>query len=415
MKKASKCLNIFLVLVLLSFSFICPSYRVKAKSIGDMKRELQAKEEEYAKAKESKELTEKERENIRNKISKNEDRIVELMQENEKLGDEIAELNKSIEDKYAEIKRIINSNQIMNSTTSYLEYIFGASTFTDFIYRASVAEQLSRYNKELTEKMENEVKLREEKQKEISKKQEEISNLQQSLKTEYAKLGEKVSELLEEMANEEDDIKLLKDNITELQNTYRCSDEEDIEVCKERARKATYIPASTGSFKRPINNAIVTANYGYYIVPSVWGNSKVWHAAMDLAGDNGAKIYAAAPGKVVDVHTASCGNHIVYIVHNINGTRYTTGYWHMRTAYVQVGDLVSYDTVIGIQGGGRWEDSCSTGYHLDFLITLGAYKMDYFVNPRSVSVNPRNYIVFPELHESFAGSGTGRSIEWTER
>ena len=136
---------------------------------------------------------------------------------------------------------------------------------------------------------------------------------------------------------------------------------------------------------------------------------------MDLAGNSGARIYSAAPGRVVDVHTASCGNHIVYIVHNINGTRYTTGYWHMRAAYVKVGDLVSYDTVIGIQGGASWEDSCSTGQHLDFVLTLGAYKTDYFVNPRTVSVNPRNYISFPPLIESYPGSGIGRSLEWNER
>ncbi len=411
MNSIKKGFNIFLIINLLLVSFMCPVYRVKAKTIADMKKELTAKEEEYKKAKEAKALTEKERNEIQEKITANENKIVELLKENEQLTDEIAELNLSIEAKYTEIKKIINNKQIMSGESSYLEYIFGASTFTDFIYRASVAEQLSKYNKDLTDQMEADIKAREAKQKEIADKQDEIANIQQTLKNEYAKLGEKVSALLEEMSNEEDDIKLLKDNISDLQNTYRCSDDEDIEVCKERARRATYIPASTGSFKRPINNAIVTANYGYY---TPWGY-KQWHAAMDLAGNSGSKIYSAAPGRVVDVHTASCGNHIVYIVHNINGTRYTTGYWHMRAAYVSVGDLVSYDTVIGIQGGASWEDSCSTGQHLDFVLTLGAYKSDYFVNPRTVAVNPRNYISFPPLIESYPGSGIGRSIEWHER
>ena len=405
MNSIKKGFNIFLIINLLLVSFMCPVYRVKAKTISDMKKELIAKEEEYKKAKEAKALTEQERAEIQEKIKVNEQKIVELLKENEKLTDEIAELNISIEAKYKEIKKIINTNQVMSGESSYLEYIFGASTFTDFIYRASVAEQLSKYNKELTDQMEADVKAREEKQKEIAAKQDEIANIQQTLKNEYAKLGEKVSALLEEMSNEEDDIKLLKDNISELQNTYNCSDDEDIEECKERARRATYIPASTGSFKRPINNAIVTADYGYYRPFGYWQ----WHAAMDLAGDPGSRIYAAAPGRVVDVHTASCGNHIVYIVHNINGTRYTTGYWHMRTAYVSVGDLVGYDTVIGIQGGARWEDTCSTGQHLDFVLTLGAYKTDYFVNPRTVSVNPRNYVSFPPILAS------GRSAEWHER
>ena len=406
MNSIKKGFNIFLIINLLLVSFMCPVYRVKAKTISDMKKELTAKEEEYKKAKEAKALTEQERTEIQEKIKVNEQKIVELLKENEKLTDEIAELNISIEAKYKEIKKIINTNQVMSGESSYLEYIFGASTFTDFIYRASVAEQLSKYNKALTDQMEADVKAREEKQKEIAAKQDEIADIQQTLKNEYAKLGEKVSALLEEMSNEEDDIKLLKDNISELQNTYNCSDDEDIEECKERARRATYIPASTGAFKRPINNAVVTADYGYY---NPWGYWQ-WHAAMDLAGDPGSRIYAAAPGRVVDVYTASCGNHIVYIVHNINGTRYTTGYWHMRTSYVSVGDLVGYDTVIGIQGGASWEDSCSTGQHLDFVLTLGAYKTDYFVNPRSISVNPRNYLSFPPYDPV-----TERSAEWHER
>jgi len=411
MKILHKSLNIFLTVVLLSVSFVCPSYRVKAQTIGDMKKELEAKLAAYEEKKEQEQLTEAERTEIQNQIKANEDKIVELMLETEKLNEEIAELNKSMEEKYAEIKTIINTYQLMSGESSYLEYIFGASSFTDFIYRASVAEQLSKYNKELVDQYNASIKEKEEKQVEIEKKQEQITSLQQSLQVQYAKLGEKVSTLLEELSDAEDDIKLLKNNISELQNTYKCSDDEDIEVCKERARKSNYIPASTGSFKRPINNAIVTANYGYY---TPFGY-KQWHAAMDLAGDSGAKIYAAAAGKVVDVHTASCGNHIVYIVHNINGVRYTTGYWHMRAAYVSVGDLVSADTVIGIQGGASWEDSCSTGQHLDFVLTLGAYKTDYFVNPRTVSVNPRNYLSFPPLIESYPGSGIGRSAEWHER
>mgnify|MGYP002856081391 CR=1 FL=1 len=415
MKYLSNGIRITLAIVLLSVSFICPSYRVKAQSIGDLKKELDAKQKQYNQTEADKNLTEQEREQIKNKIKNNEDRIVELYQESQQLEEEIADLNDKIAAKYQEIKNIINTNQIMNGENSYLEYIFGASNFADFIYRASVAEQLSKYNKELTDQMSKEIALREAKQAEITAKQEEIAELQKELEAQYAKLGEKISSLMEEMSTELDNIKLLKDNIASLQNTYNCSDDEDIDECKERARRATYIPASTGSFKRPINNAIVTANYGYYIVPAVWGYNPVWHAAMDLAAPNGSSVYAAAPGRVVSVTHQSCGNWVVYIVHNINGTRFTTGYWHMRASHVSVGDLVDYNTVIGIQGGGGWEDSCSTGYHLDFVVTLGAYKTDYFVNPRTVSVNPRNYVSFPPLIEYTPGWGTGYSTRWYER
>ena len=406
MKYLNKGFKIFLAVTLLATSFMCPVYRVHGQTLRELKAELEEKEKEYEAAKQAKELSEKEREEVNKKIKANEKKIEELKDESIKISEEITELNKSISEKYDEIKRIINTNQVMNGEEEYLEYIFGASSFADFIFRASVAEQLSKYNKELTDAMEKDVKAREEKQEEIKAKQDEISSLQQSLKVEYAKLGEKVTSLTEEMSNDYSDLTLLKNNIKQLQNTYNCSDDEDIEVCKERARRSTNIPASDGPFLRPIVNAIVTSEYGWYYP---WGE-KLWHAAMDLAGNPGSKIYASAPGRVVDVFTRACGNHIVYIAHNINGVRYTTGYWHMRTSYVSIGDLVDYDTVIGIQGGGSWEDTCSTGQHLDFVFTLGAYKTDYWDNPRSVAINPRLYLSFPP-----SDPVTMRSAEWTTR
>ena len=403
MKKA---FQILMALTLLITSLMCPVYRVHAQTVGDLQKELEAKEKAYEDAKNSKALTEKEREQVKNTIAKNEEKLVEMQEENIRIANEITELNKSIAEKYEIIKRVINTNQVLNGEEEYLEYIFGASSFTDFIFRASVAEQLSRYNKELTDAMEEDVKAREKKQEEINLKQKEITDLQQDLKVQYAKLGEQASRLQDDVDNAYNDVTILKNNIKQLVNTYNCSLDEDIEVCKERARRANVIPASSGPFLRPIINARVTSEFGWY---DPWGTGLEWHPAMDLAGTAGSKIWPAAPGRVVDVMVRSCGNHIVYIAHNVNGTRYTTGYWHMRTAYVKVGDLVDYDTVIGIQGGGRWEDTCSTGQHLDFVFTLGAYKTDYWDNPRRVAINPRLYLSFPP------SDSNQRSAIWTTR
>ena len=411
MKILKKLLNIFLSLVLLFISFMTPFYRVKAKTLGELKAELKAKEEYFASLREEKEASQAEREQIKKDIKENEAVLLKLKIETEKLDAEIAELNKTIEAKYNEIKRIINYQQVSSGESSYLEYIFGAKTFTDFIYRASVSEQLSKYNKILIDGYEADIKKAQEKQKEIEERRAKIAELQTTLSAQYAKLGEKISSLNDDMLSAEDEAKLLRANILDLQNTYRCSDDEEIEVCKQRAINSSYIPPSSGDFIRPINNAVVTANYGYY--DPYYNGNVTWHAAMDLAGNWRAPIYPAADGKVVATYHQNCGNYIVYIVHNINGNRYTTGYWHMSSINVSVGQYVTAYTKIGVQGGEQWEDECSTGQHLDFLITRGAYKMDYFDNPRSVSVNPRNYIYFPPLIEYATGVGTSR--EWNER
>ena len=52
--------------------------------------------------------------------------------------------------------------QIVESDNAYLEYIFGAETITDMIYRMSVVEQLTEYNhkimKELNQLIEENIK-----------------------------------------------------------------------------------------------------------------------------------------------------------------------------------------------------------------------------------------------------------------
>ena len=45
--------------------------------------------------------------------------------------------------------------QIANSENFYMNYIFGATSYTDFIYRYAIVEQLTSKNKELVYEMEN--------------------------------------------------------------------------------------------------------------------------------------------------------------------------------------------------------------------------------------------------------------------
>ena len=46
---------------------------------------------------------------------------------------------------HEEIKQIIHYYQVSSSEAFYLEYVFKAKDYTDFIYRLALAEQLSEY------------------------------------------------------------------------------------------------------------------------------------------------------------------------------------------------------------------------------------------------------------------------------
>ena len=169
-----------------------------------------------------------------------------------------------------------------------------------------------------------------------------------------------------------------------------CKDNENIKYCGKNA-----LPSNTELF-RPTVAGSITSPYGYRIHP-IYGYKK-FHYGLDLGWYfkyGGDPIYASGAGVVVWVGKQACGNNIVYIHHRLaNGETYTTSYWHMRAKYVKVGDVVSKDTQIGIMGGTRSEDTCSTGPHLHFMLARGLYLIDY-TSYNSHTIDPRNVINFP--------------------
>lgn len=59
--------------------------------------------------------------------------------------------------------------QISGSSTMYLDYAMGAKTFTDFIYRVAISEQLIEYNDSLVDEYNNMIVKNKEKQEKLSK------------------------------------------------------------------------------------------------------------------------------------------------------------------------------------------------------------------------------------------------------
>ena len=125
--------------------------------------------------------------------------------------------------------------------------------------------------------------------------------------------------------------------------------------------------------------------------------------------EGGTPIYATANGTVASItRYASCGGNYVYIHHLVNGKYYTSLYMHMRNIYVNVGDTVTKNTVIGTVGGNpyiEYWDSCSTGSHLHFTMFYGRVGVDYYAWGSSYYANrvdPRVLVNFPAYGSSFS-------------
>ena len=398
MKKGlSKAFYSFLCVVLLGVTALSFPTPVKGETLGSLKEKLAKKESEYKNNKTQRELTDKEIEKVKTEIGSISAQIEDNRNTIAKLDEEIIKLNEEIIKKEQEIKDVVKFYQISSGTSTYLEYIFGASDFTDLIYRMAISEQLVDYNDKLVDQYNKMVDDSKKKQEELRNQEKELQDRQQELETKLSSLGKKLSEFVKLGMDIEEEIKAQKEAIKLYEEQYKCKDDEEISVCTTKQ-----LPADT-SFWRPLKVGVRTDEYGYrtYKLNGRWVSD--FHTGIDISVyDNGSvPVYASAAGVVIYiVKKSSCGGNQIYLHHNINGKTYTTVYMHLRQTLVEVGDVVTKDTQIAIMGGNpskEYWDKCSTGAHLHFMVANGLYLKDYnsYSTLVSKTMNPRSIVNFP--------------------
>lgn len=405
---------VFLFLIV----FIPFMSKVSAKTLADFKKELSAAEAKYSKNESDKKETEAEKAATKERINAIKSEKSQVSREIEDLNGELDKLDKEIKDMQEELKSIAHYYQLSSTNSIYLEYVFNASDFTDFIYRLAVSEQLSEHREKMIAEFNKLIEENNKKLAELSKKQVELSNLENNLSIELSKLDENLSEYAEVSIDVQKEIKELKSTINTYENKYKCSMNEEISTCINRYNNRFNKPSSNTSnsgalgnittpsatgFYRPLASGRVNANYGY---TAYYGS---FHDGMDFGVPHGTNVYSIANGYVSKIsYKSSCGGNMVYIVHNVGGATYTSGYFHLASINVSVGESVTPNTVIGQSGGvpsiETW-DRCSTGAHLHLQLGTGAYMSDYFFysNYAARKFDPRRLINFPAMGTYFSG------------
>lgn len=308
---------------------------------------------------------------INRKIEENQNKITESKEK-------IKELKKDIEEKQKEIDNLLAFMQISNKDNVYLEYVFEAKTFTDFIYRSAVVEELTKHNDELIDKMykliEENKSLQKKLEKQIDEAEENVDELESKLK----KYDLTLDDIADDFVDVEKDIAARKVMIASYEKIYKenkCKEDVDISKCIK-------VPP-TNKFVRPLVKGVVTSKYGYRYHPTL--HYYRLHSGIDIGGNpTGTKVYAAASGRVSKiVNKSSCGGNMVYIEHSLKGKNYRTVYMHLHTIRVKVGQVVDLYTQIGTVGGGESYDNCSTGAHLHLSVMKGWSGSTYY--------DPSNY------------------------
>jgi len=376
MKKYFKKFIIFVLIVAMLVPCFTRPSSVRAASnantLAELRKELADYKAKMNSAINNKNMTQSQINSNKNSIASAQQEIENNKQKIEEAKKRIEELDVEIADTKEKIKNLLRTHQITSGDNNYLEYIFGATSISDFIIRYNISERLASYNDNLVEQFEAKIKENEQLQVDLANREIELNKNIEKLEASIVSLGNKVASFDDEALKFEEEVKSTQDLI----NFYvkqGCKENEALTTCVS-------VKSDTG-FVRPLNKGVRTSNYGYRKHP-VSGVYKL-HSGIDIGGNKeGTPVYSIANGMVGKIiRRSSCGGNMVYIYHTVKGVQYTSTYMHLLTINnLKVGDMVTNQTQIGTVGGGsgtKSYDSCSTGAHLHLSLAKGWYGKTY--------------------------------------
>lgn len=318
---------------------------------------------------------------IKQKIADYENQISSIKSETEVLEQEIDESNKEIAEKSEQSKSLFQYLQVSEGENAYVEYIFGATDVTDMVYRMAIVEQLTEYNEQVMDDLTKLIEDNNKRKEELATKNSELEKLTDELETEQSKINAETAAIKDAMPS----VEKQKEEAEKQLAYYKklgCGENEDITSCEMRVN-GNSVPSASG-FYRPMVSGYVTQN---------WMNAG--HLGIDLSNTNKTiEIYPVASGVVFAKYYDTYGALVLKIRHNVNGRYIYSTYAHLSAWYVNVGDVVTPDTVIGRMGNTGY----SFGAHLHLELTTCDWHAGggcTWATYQKSTINPRQYIGFP--------------------
>ena len=252
-----------------------------------------------------------------------------------------------------------------NSGVQYIEILFGAEDFSDFLEKIEMISQLMSYDQGIIKKLDETKKKIENAKTELEnilvRQEENMQNLETRKSMLDKTLGEK-QKLVDEMTRDAEKYKAI----------YEAAEEAEAALIRENRTALSYsanpIKYTGGKFSWPVpSTQRITSQYGYRIHPVY--KTKKFHSGIDIGAAYGVDIVAAADG-VVTLATTNGGYGKCVIINH--GSGITTLYGHNSTMLVTSGQKVTKGQVIAKAGS----TGVSTGPHLHFEVRINGSTVD---------------------------------------
>jgi murein DD-endopeptidase MepM/ murein hydrolase activator NlpD len=357
------------IVLILTLLMVFASLSVYASELNDKMSELEKIQKQLEQTENKLKQVKQQEKTVLEELKDIEDDLVEAQSELETLESMLTQVKKDIvvveKDLVIAEGNVSTRNELLgrrvraiqeNGTVSYLEVLLSSTSFSDFVNRYELLQQIIRSDVVILEQVREEKALIEEKKALLLAKRTEVARLTRDAEVQKRRIEERASsreQKLEELQNDkiayEKALDDLEKTSKQLEKTIR-----DLQ-----AKNKGNAPA-TGSYIWPVNGR-VTSPFGNRYHPIL----KTWklHTGIDIGASSGTPVKAANSGIVISAGWMGSYGYTVIIDH---GGGISTLYAHHSSLLVKSGDSVLRGDVIARVGS----TGLSTGPHLHFEVRV---------------------------------------------
>lgn len=265
-------------------------------------------------------------------------------------------------------------------TVSYWEVLFQSSSFTDFLDRMSMIEEIAAADQRRLEEIQQVADNISSAQSQMQQELQDLAETQAQLTESESLLAEKRTEsdeLLRSLAAQQDQFEQLLDESEAKQDALMkeiAQKEKELAGAQYEEKLAKLAlqgqnPPSSATWITPVSGYTISSAFGMRVHPVY--KYQLMHNGIDMACPQGTPIYATRAGKVTTAsYQAGGAGYYVSINH---GDGFSSIYMHMTNFVVSSGQSVSAGQLIGYVGS----TGVSTGPHLHFGVSYAGT----YVNP----------------------------------
>ena len=268
-------------------------------------------------------------------------------------------------EQYARMKERLRY-MVEHDNTSQLAILLASDSFSDFLNRWEIIQQISVRDEKLFEELQD---IRDK----VTEEKQELETTQAEAIETKTQMDANKAELDAQHAAKANALKKAEAEKAAANKAYADMIEKEEELMEQYKKAAAQLAAQStyvgGKFMWPLPaaNNVITCKYGYRTHP-VTRKYKL-HTGIDLRASTGTTGYAATKGTVTTSGYSSAWGNYIIINH---GGGYTTLYAHLSRRNVSKGATVKQGDVIGLSGNTGY----STGPHLHFEINKNGSSYD---------------------------------------